>query len=358
MDEALSETGEPSSMSSSESGTKRKLRVLSGVQPTGSLHLGNYFGAIRNWVLTQHQYESFFCVVDMHAITMPYKAKELSEVTYKTAALYLAAGIDANTSKVFVQSHVKEHAELTWLLNCITPMNWLERMIQYKEKARKQGENVGVGLFDYPVLMAADVLLYQTDVVPVGEDQKQHIELARDIARRFNDQFAKRARPRVLREPNPLIQKDGARLMSLEDGTSKMSKSAESDFSRINLDDDPKLIEKKIKRCKTDSLKGLTYDDPNRPEVRNLLTIYQLCTGKSKEEVIAECADMNFGTFKPLLTDAIIEHLSPIQKTYNELILDRAYLDEVLTKGAAEAREVAAATVSEVKKYMGFTQPL
>eukprot|EP00184_Porphyridium_aerugineum_P001738 CAMPEP_0184697320 /NCGR_PEP_ID=MMETSP0313-20130426/4321_1 /TAXON_ID=2792 /ORGANISM="Porphyridium aerugineum, Strain SAG 1380-2" /LENGTH=423 /DNA_ID=CAMNT_0027156099 /DNA_START=64 /DNA_END=1335 /DNA_ORIENTATION=+ len=334
--------------------TDRKLRVLSGVQPTGLLHVGNYFGAIKQWVENQYKYDSYFFVVDLHAITMPYEHKKLANVTFNTAALYLAAGLDPKHSKVFVQSHVRAHAELTWLLNCITPMNWLERMIQFKEKAKKQGENVGVGLFDYPVLMAADVLLYQADLVPVGEDQKQHIELARDIARRFNDQFAPKARPPVFREPQALLQKQGARVMSLEDGRSKMSKSAESDLSRINLTDDAATIARKIKRCKTDSATGLTYDDPERPECRNLLTLYQLATNQTKEQVEAECNNLNWGKFKPMLTDAMVEHLSPIQTRYTELLKDKSYVEQVLKEGEEHANETAERTLALVKKHMGF----
>ncbi|MDM7325588.1 MAG: tryptophan--tRNA ligase, partial [Thermosynechococcus sp. Uc] len=248
-----------------------KKRVLSGVQPTGSLHLGNYLGAIRNWVAGQSAYENYFCVVDLHAITVPHNPAELAANTYTVAALYLACGIDPTHATIFVQSHVSAHAELTWLLNCITPLNWLEDMIQFKEKAIKQGENVAVGLLDYPVLMAADILLYDADLVPVGEDQKQHLELTRDIAARVNHLFA-RNQPPILKLPEPLIAKAGARVMSLTDGTKKMSKSDPSELSRINLLDPPDEIRRKIKRCKTDSIRGLTFDDPNRPEANNLLT--------------------------------------------------------------------------------------
>jgi len=211
-------SGVSNDIPSSGSNGNRKKRVLSGVQPTGSLHLGNYLGAIRQWVANQDQFDNFFCVVDLHAITAPHDPKKLRMDTLNSAAMYLAAGIDPKKSHIFVQSHVRAHTELCWLLNCVTPMNWLERMIQFKEKAIKQGENVGVGLFDYPVLMAADILLYQADLVPVGEDQRQHLELTRDIARRFNDQFCKRGRP-TFKEPSALIVKEGARVMSLLEGT-------------------------------------------------------------------------------------------------------------------------------------------
>lgn len=232
-----------------------KQRILSGVQPTGNLHLGNYLGAIRNWVEVQQEYDNYFCVVDLHAITVPHDPKTLAENSYKIAALYLACGISLDHANIFIQSHISAHSELTWLLNCITPINWLQGMIQFKEKAVKQGENVGTGLLDYPVLMAADILLYDADKVPVGEDQKQHLELTRDLVIRLNDQFASPDEP-VLKMPDPLIRKDGARVMSLTDGTKKMSKSDPSELSRINLLDDPDTIAKKIKKCKTDPMRG------------------------------------------------------------------------------------------------------
>jgi len=333
----------------------RKKRVLSGVQPTGNLHLGNYLGAIRQWVQYQDTYDNFFFVVDLHAITMPHDPKKLRQDTIEAVATYLAAGVDPAKSKIFVQSHVSAHAELTWLLNCITPMNWLERMIQYKEKAVKQGENVGVGLFDYPVLMAADILLYQSDLVPVGEDQRQHLELTRDIARRFNDQFCKRKKVRrVFREPEALIVKEGARVMSLVDGTSKMSKSAENENSRIGLTDEPDVIARKIKKCKTDQLTGLEWDNPERPEATNLLNIYQSVTGMTQEEILAEVSDMRWGSFKPLLTDAVIAHLQPIQEKYKEIMTDPAYLHSVLKEGQLAADEVAEQTLDWTKNAMGF----
>ncbi|CAN8070888.1 unnamed protein product [Agarophyton chilense] len=337
--------------------TQRRKRVLSGVQPTGALHLGNYLGAIRQWTHNQKTYDNFFVVVDMHAITVPHDRKALSDYTLQTVAMYLACGIDPEKSKIFIQSHVKAHAELTWLLNCCTPIGWLHRMIQYKEKAIKQGENVSVGLFDYPILMAADVLLYQPDLVPVGEDQRQHIELARDIARRYNDMYCKKKRPRTLREPKTLMQTTGARVMSLEDGTNKMSKSAENDNSRINLTDDPSAIKRKVKKCKTDSYEGLEFDNSERPECNNLLAIYQLVTNKTKEDVLAECHGMRWGAFKPLLTDAITEHLAPIQTRYKELLEDKAYLCSVLKDGYEHASEEAERTLRNVKSDMGFVLP-
>lgn len=333
-----------------------KQRVLSGVQPTGNLHLGNYLGAIRNWVENQHQFDNFFCVVDLHAITVPHNPATLAADTYAIAALYLACGIDLNCSTIFVQSHVSAHSELTWLLNCITPMNWLTDMIQFKEKAVKQGENVGVGLLDYPVLMAADILLYDADHVPVGEDQKQHIELTRDIVDRINHQFGQPEQP-VLKSPAAMIRKDGARVMSLTDGTRKMSKSDPSDMSRINLLDTPEVIQSKIKKCKTDPVKGLVFGDSERPECNNLLTLYMLLSGKSKEAVTAECAEMGWGQFKPLLAETAIGHLKPIQDKYHEIVNETGYLDSVLRDGREKAATIANQTLTRVKTALGYSLP-
>ncbi|MHC5599875.1 MAG: tryptophan--tRNA ligase [Nostoc sp.] len=334
-----------------------KQRVLSGVQPTGNYHLGNYLGAIRNWVEGQSEYENYLFVADLHAITVPHDPKQLAADTYTLAALYLACGLDLNHSTIFVQSHVSAHSELTWLLNCITPLNWLQDMIQFKEKAVKQGENVSAGLLDYPVLMASDILLYQADKVPVGEDQKQHLELTRDIAARLNHQFGKPDQP-VLKLPDPLIRKEGARVMSLADGTRKMSKSDPSDLSRISLLDSPEQIQYKIKRCKTDPIRGLTFDDPARPECNNLLTLYTLLSGQKKEDVAAECQDMGWGQFKPLLTDTIIESLKPIQEKYQAITADKSYLESVLRDGGEKARAIANQTLSQVKAALGYSLPL
>lgn len=330
-----------------------KKRVLSGIQTTGNLHLGNYLGAIRNWVEIQQDYENFFFFADLHAITVPHDAQVLAQNTFKLAAVYLACGIDLECSTIFVQSHVSAHSELAWLLNCVTPLNWLERMIQFKEKSIKQGENVGVGLLDYPVLMAADILLYDADIVPVGEDQKQHLELTRDIAGRVNDKFAKKKQP-VLKVPEPMIRTEGARVMSLTDGTNKMSKSDPSDLSRIELLDPPDAIKRKIKKCKTDPIKGLTFDNPERPECNNLLTLYQLLGNKTKDEVVAECQNMGWGQFKPLLTETTIEALKPIQDKYHDLMDNQDYLNSVLREGAAKASFVANQTLTRVKDALGF----
>ena len=329
-------------------------RVLSGVQPTGALHLGNWLGAIRNWVDLQHDHDTYFCVVDLHAVTVPHDPQRLAEDTLSTAALYLACGLDPELCTIFVQSQVPAHSELCWLLNCVTPLNWLERMIQFKEKAVKQGDNVSVGLLDYPVLMAADILLYDADLVPVGEDQKQHLELARDIAQqRINAKFGSEDAP-ILKVPEPLILKDGARVMSLTDGRSKMSKSDPNEGSRITLLDPPELITKKIKRAKTDPERGLEFGNPERPETDNLLGLYALLSGKGREAAAAECSEMGWGQFKPLLAEATVVALDPIQKRYHELMEDRGQLLAVLETGRERAGAVADASVQRVRKALGF----
>ena len=337
-------------------------RVLSGVQPTGALHLGNWLGAIRNWVDLQSSHDTFFCVVDLHAITVPHQPAQLAEDTLSTAALYLACGIDPDRSTVFVQSHVSAHCELAWLLNCITPLNWLERMIQFKEKAIKQGDQVSVGLLDYPVLMAADILLYDADLVPVGEDQKQHLELARDIAQqRINARFAKRNPDGevipVLKVPEPLILREGARVMSLTDGSSKMSKSDPNEGSRISLLDPPELVVKKIKRAKTDPTMGLEFGNPERPEADNLLGLYALLAGKSRSQAAEQCGAMGWGTFKPLLAEAAVEALKPVQQRYQEWRQQPGAVAEVLRNGQHKAAAVADETLKRVRETLGFLPP-
>ncbi|TYJ29904.1 hypothetical protein E1A91_A06G098700v1 [Gossypium mustelinum] len=337
-------------------------RIVSGVQPTGAIHLGNYLGAIKTWIELQNSYDTLFFIVDLHAITLPYDTQQLSKATRNTAAIYLACGVDTSKASVFVQSHVRAHVELMWLLSSATPIGWLNRMIQFKEKSRKAGdENVGVALLTYPVLMASDILLYQSDLVPVGEDQKQHLELTRELAERVNYLYGGRKWKKlggrggaIFKVPEPLIPPAGARVMSLTDGLSKMSKSAPSDQSRINLLDPKDVIANKIKRCKTDSFSGMEFDSPERPECNNLLSIYQLISGKTKEEAAQECQDMNWGTFKTLLTDALVDHLHPIQVRHEEIISDPAYLDGVLGEGATKAAAIADATLSNVYQAMGF----
>ncbi|EXB60289.1 Tryptophan--tRNA ligase [Morus notabilis] len=337
-------------------------RIVSGVQPTGSIHLGNYLGAIKNWISLQNTHDTLFFIVDLHAITLPYDPKTLSKATRDTAAIYLACGVDPSKASVFVQSHVRAHVELLWLLSSATPVGWLNKMIQFKEKSRKTGdENVGVALLTYPVLMASDILLYQSDFVPVGEDQKQHLELTRELAERVNYLYGGRKWKKlggrggaIFKVPEPLIPPAGARVMSLVDGLSKMSKSSSSDQSRINLLDPKDVIANKIKRCKTDSFPYLEFDNPERPECDNLLSIYQLISGRTKEEVAQECKGMNWGTFKSVLTDALVDHLHPIQVRYEEITSDSAYLDRILAEGAAKASDIADSTLDNVYQAMGF----
>ncbi len=322
-------------------------RIFSGAQPTGNVHLGNYLGALRNWVALQREYESFFCIVNLHAITLPQEPKVLAAKTRELARIYLAVGIDPNVSTVFVQSDVAEHAELTWLLNCVARMSELERMTQFKDKARKQQENVGVGLFDYPVLMASDILLYQTDLVPVGEDQKQHLELTRDIAIRFNRDYGQ-----TFVVPEPFIPKVGARIMSLADPTKKMSKSdEESEAGCIMLLDDADAVRRKFKRAVTDSGTEIRFDE-SRPAINNLLTIYHLLTDKSPEQIEDHFGGKGYAKLKEDLADVTIEFLKPIQERVRGIDDDK--LNAILGQGAEKAAAIARATLSHAKKNMGL----
>ena len=329
-------------------------RVLSGVQPTGDVHIGNWIGAIRNWVELQENYETFVCVVDLHAITTPHDPKSLHQNSLSTAALYIACGMNPDKCSIFIQSQISAHSELCWILNCLTPLNWMERMIQFKEKSIKQGDNVSIGLLDYPVLMAADILLYDADLVPVGLDQKQHLELARDIAsQRVNSKFGTKENP-ILKVPNPLILKECSKVMSLTDGTKKMSKSDPNENSRITLLDSPDVITKKIKRAKTDSELGLEFGNPLRPEADNLLTIYSIISGLGREKASEYCAEMGWGKFKPEFTEAMINVLKPIQEKYKELMNDPEELKRILNKGKLTAEEVSKLTLNRVKEALGF----
>ena len=325
-----------------------KKRVFSGIQPTGKLHLGNYLGALRNWEETQAQYDNIFCIVDMHALTVPIDPKELHYSIRQLAALYLATGLDTRYCKLFVQSHVHQHAEMSWIMNCFTPIGWLNRMTQFKVKAGENMDTVSTGLFCYPVLMACDILLYQTNLVPVGEDQRQHIEFTRDLAQRFNSIY----RQQVFTIPEAQIRQVGARIMSLDDPTNKMSKTDPNDQSRINLLDDPKTIKKKIARATTDSLRLVAFD-PERPGITNLLTIYQLLTGQSEREIEAEFEGKGYGDFKAALTERLVATLAPIQQRYNELMNDIPALEGILKQGADEVRPMAAATLQHVKDVVG-----
>jgi tryptophanyl-tRNA synthetase len=320
-------------------------RIFSGVQPTGNVHLGNYLGALRNWVTLQREYESFFCIVNLHAITARQDPKLLAEKTRELARIYLAVGIDPELSTIFIQSEVAEHAELTWLLNCIARMSELERMTQFKDKARKS-ENVGVGTFDYPVLMASDILLYQTDLVPVGEDQKQHLELTRDLAIRFNRDYGE-----TFRIPEPFIPKVGARIMSLSNPANKMSKSDDDANGCVRLLDDADSIRRKFKRAVTDSGTAIKFD-ASRPAITNLLTIYQLLTGEAAENVEAHFADKRYAQLKQELADAAIAFLEPLQKRARAI--DDDELTRVLEQGAAKARGIARETLAVAKERMGL----
>jgi len=328
-------------------GLQGRKRVFSGIQPSGTLHIGNYLGAIRNWVEDQDKYDNIFCIVDLHAITVPHEPRALQRHIRDVAALYIAAGIDPERSAVFVQSHVHEHAELTWILNCYTPTGWLNRMTQFKSKAGAEQEKASTGLYDYPVLMAADILLYQTHLVPVGEDQRQHIELTRDVAGRFNSLFGE-----TFTLPEAQIRDVGARIMSLEDPERKMSKS-DPPGSYIALLDPPEVIRRKVARATTDSLRSIEFD-PARPGIFNLLTIYQLLSGDSSASIERHFAGKGYKEFKAELADVIIAALEPLQRRYNEIMREPAYLDHVLRDGADRVRPIAARTLLAAMRHVGL----
>lgn len=358
-----------------------KKRIFSGAQPTGQLHIGNYLGALKNWVALQDEYESLFCIVNLHAITLPQDPATLRQKTLDLARIYLASGVDPDKATIFIQSDVPEHAELTWVLSCIARMGELERMTQFKDKARKprglwekvtnealtklesgkseeavidsdlplsqnQSQRAGVGLFTYPVLMAADILLYQTDLVPVGQDQKQHLELTRDLAERFNRDFGE-----TFKVPEPYIPPVGANILSLQDATKKMSKSDENANGSIFLLDDADTITKKIKRAVTDSGTDINFDE-SRPAIRNLLTIYHLLTGKPDDECVAHFEGKGYGQFKGELAEATVEFLRPFQERVNEF--DDDSLKAIVRDGAEKARVIAAETLSTVYSRTGI----
>ncbi|MGI6103726.1 MAG: tryptophan--tRNA ligase [Patescibacteria group bacterium] len=322
-------------------------RIFSGVQPSGNLHIGNYLGAIKNWVKLQDSYESIFCVVDMHAITIPQDPKALRKKTIEAAKIYLAAGIDPQKSVIFIQSHVKEHAELTWILNTVAKMPDLDKMTQFKDKTQKGGrESAGVGLFDYPVLMAADILLYDTEVVPVGEDQVQHVELTRALGRKFNNKFGE-----TFVIPEPKLVKEAARIMGLDDPTKKMSKSAASEYNYIGLLDDAETVRRKIKKAVTDSGSEIVYSD-DKPALKNLINIFSAFSEKSPKEIEKMYVDKGYADFKSDLAENIIKFLEPFQKRYNELS-DEEVLN-ILKDGAEKVRSLAKKKMDEVKQRIGF----
>jgi len=323
-----------------------KKRIFSGAQPTGQLHIGNYLGALKNWVALQDEYESFYCIVNLHAITLPQDPATLRQKTRDLARIYLAAGIDPERSTIFIQSDVPEHTELTWILACISRLGELERMTQFKDKGKGNRERSSSGLLMYPVLMAADILLYQTDLVPVGQDQKQHLELTRDLAERFNRDYGE-----AFKIPEPYIPKAGAKIGSLQEPEKKMSKSDENVNGSIFLLDDADTITKKFKRAVTDSGTDIRFDE-SRPAITNLLTIYHLLTGKSVEESEQHFAGKGYGQFKTDLAEAVVEFLKPFQERVKEY--DDATLDAILKSGAEKARSIAAETLADVYKKMGI----
>ena len=330
-------------------------KIFSGVQPTGNLHLGNYLGAIKNFVELNNSKENecIFCVVDLHAITIKQNPKELKKNIRETTATFIASGIDSNKSIIFNQSNVPAHSEGAWILSCVSKIGWLNRMTQFKEKAGKDKEKASIGLYSYPVLMAADILLYDSTHVPVGNDQKQHLELCRDIAQKFNNDYES---PEFLKIPEPLIQKEFSRIMSLKDGKKKMSKSDPSDLSRINLTDEKDQIINKIKKAKTDpnpmptSQKELT----ERPEAENLLGIYASLTNQSLENSINEFSSKNFSDFKEKLSEVVVEKITPVSIEIKKLLKDEKYLDEILLIGSDKANKIASKKIEKIKELVGF----
>ena len=321
----------------------------SGVQPSGNLTIGNYLGAIKNFPIYSEQYKCFYCVVDQHAITVRQVPAELRRRTYETLALYIACGLDPEKNTLYVQSHVPAHTEMAWMLNCFTMFGELSRMTQFKDKSQKHADNINAGLFTYPVLMAADILLYQTNVVPIGHDQKQHLELARDIVDRFNQLY-----PDTFTMPEPIIAKSGAKIMSLAEPTQKMSKSDENENAVVRILDAPDAIMRKFKRAVTDSESEVRFDPENKPGVSNLLTIYSCFSGKSIEEAEREFDGKGYGDFTAAVGQVCCDKLIPVQEEYRRILADKAYLEEVMKKGADEASYYARKTLSKVRRKLGF----
>lgn len=324
--------------------------IFSGAQPSGKITIGNYLGAFSNWVKLQDEYDCYYCIVDLHAITVPQVPKDLRRNSLELLAQYLACGLDPEKNTIFIQSHVSEHAELSWILNCMTYMGQLNRMTQFKEKSKKNEANLNAGLFTYPVLMAADILLYQTDLVPVGEDQKQHLELARDLAERFNSRYSE-----TFKIPEPYISKVGARIMSLQDPTSKMSKSDENQNANIFVIEDADSIRRKFKRAVTDSLNRVKYTD-EQPGIKNLITIYSKLTGETIEKIEEKFEGKGYAKFKEDVAEAVIEGLRPVREKFEDLIKNKDYLEKVYTEGAQKAERVARKTLRKVYRKVGFIQ--
>ncbi len=328
-----------------------KKRIFSGIQPSGNLHIGNYLGAVRNWAPLQSDYDCVYCVVDLHAITVYQKPEFLREKIIDTVRILLAAGIDPEKSIIFVQSDVKEHTELAWILNTITPIGELERMTQYKEKALKQKQSVNAGLLNYPVLMAADILLYDAEAVPVGEDQRQHVEIARVIARKFNKLYSE-----TFKEPRELIRKEGARIMSLSNPTSKMSKSDEDKYGCVSLLDTPDEIREKFKKSVTDSGKEIKFDPQNKPAISNLLTIFSLFSEKSISDLEKNYQNTSgYADFKMDAAQAVIAGLADFQKKYDEIKNNPDFVEKVIKEGARKAQEIASTKMEEVRKKIGLS---
>lgn len=329
---------------------EKKKIIFSGIQPSGELTLGNYLGAIKSWVKLQDEYDSYFCVVDLHAITVRQVPKDLRRRTLEVLAVYIASGIDPDKCTLFIQSHVPAHSEAAWLLNCYTYMGELGRMTQYKDKSKKLGDNISAGLFTYPVLMAADILLYNTDLVPVGKDQLQHLELARDIAERFNNAYSP-----TFKVPEGYVPKAGAKIMSLQEPEKKMSKSDDNPNSFILLTDSPDIIRKKISRAVTDSVGAVRYND-EQPGVKNLMTILSSITGANFEEIEQKYYGMGYAQFKQDVAEAIVGELEPLQAKFNSLMADKAYLESIYKKGAEKANYAANKTLRKMQKKIGFIE--
>jgi tryptophanyl-tRNA synthetase len=334
--------------------TSSKKRVLSGIQPSGKLTIGNYLGALRQWVAEQETYDCFFCVVDLHAITLPQDPKALLSKTREVAALYIASGLDPEKVTIFVQSHVPAHSELAWILTCLSPLGWLNRMTQFKDKSAKQNQDtIGAGLLNYPILMAADILLYQAYGVPVGDDQRQHLEFTRDLAQRFNHIYGE-----TFTIPEAMIPPEGARIMGFDNPLAKMSKSESSEYHAVYLLDEPARVKKTIMRATTDSNAEIRFsDEPERAGVQNLLTIYQALTNKERGEIETEFEGKGYGDLKKTLVAQVSDLLIPLQARYNEIAGDSGYLDRILADGAEKANQVAESTLKTVKERIGLLLP-
>jgi len=327
---------------------EQKKRVFSGIQPSGKIHIGNYLGAIRHWVKLQAECDCIYCVVDLHAITTPQDPTTIKAKTREVAGLLMAAGLDPKKTAIFVQSHISAHAELAWILNCLTPVGWMQRMTQFKEKSQKQRQHVSVGLFDYPALMASDILLYETDLVPVGEDQKQHLEFTREIAKRFNSMFGT-----AFKLPEPSIYSVGARIMGLDDPTKKMSKSENSRIHAIHLLDSPDDIRSSVMKATTDSFREIRFDE-SRPGIYNLLVLYELFSDVQRDEIEARFEGRGYADLKKELAEIIIEGLRPLRSRYMNLTNDPNYIDAVLSTGADAIRPIAEKVLTKVKTLMGL----